>query len=95
MLQFQDRDKFRGDEMRIDWNTGNLKKLALARARVSTGQDLSENELWTHLSPESISGEPCDTHLLKHTLMRPRDLIQLCNLAEIPLRRTVMDGLRQ
>ena len=79
MLLFQDRDKFRGDEFRIDWNEADLLDLALIRARVSMGAPLEADELWGTVFPPSIEGAPIQKYLVGRTLMRPRDMIQLCN----------------
>jgi hypothetical protein len=79
MLLFQDRDKFRGDEFRIDWNESDLLDLALIRARVSMGVSLEADELWGMIFPASIEGTPIQKYLVGRTLMRPREMIQLCN----------------
>ena len=79
MLLFQDRDKFRGDEFQIDWNKSDLLDLALIRARVSLGISLTSEELWGKVFPPSIDGTPIQQYLVDRTLMRPREMIQLCN----------------
>jgi hypothetical protein len=79
MLLFQDRDKFRGDEFRIDWNESDLLDLVLIRARVSMGVSLEADELWGTVFPASIEGTPIQKYLVGRTLMRPREMIQLCN----------------
>ena len=79
MLLFQDRDKFRGDEFRIDWNESDLLDLVLIRARVSMGVPLEVGELWGTIFPASIEGNPIQKYLVSRTLMRPREMIQLCN----------------
>lgn len=80
VLQFAERDKFRGDEMRIDWTPGNLLDLLLVRARASMGRPITTDDLWTLLFPPTIDQEPAYSYLISHTLRRPRDLIQLANL---------------
>lgn len=79
LLQFADRDKFRGDEMHIDWSDQSLSSLALARARASVGPSLDKAQLWGEIFPSEVDGTPTESYLIKHTLMRPRDVIQLCN----------------
>lgn len=79
LLQFQDRDKFRGDEMHIDWTEARLVDLAHSRAQVSLGRDIDSNELWRGLFVERMGDYSIERYLVNRTLMRPRDLIQLCN----------------
>ena len=78
-LQFADRDKFRGDEFRIDWTKDSLTQLVVARARASSNANLLEQKLWGELFPHSLDGQPTPDFLVSRTLMRPRDIIQLCN----------------
>ena len=78
-LQFADRDKFRGDEFRIDWTKDSLAQLVYARAKASIGTALSEEYLWDVIFPRRIESQPIKDFLITRTLMRPRDIIQLCN----------------
>ena len=80
VLEFAERDKFRGDEMRIDWTPGNLLDLVLARARASLGRPVSAEELWESIFPGTVDDEPSYSYLVSRTLRRPRDLIQFANL---------------
>jgi hypothetical protein len=80
LLQFQDRDKFRGDEMRIDWTPDHLLNLVLMRARASLQVDVDRATLWGALFPENVGWEPTPDFLIARTLMRPRDLIQFSNV---------------
>lgn len=79
-LQFQDRDKYRGDEHRMDWSGGHLEQLLVARAEASLNQPISAKQLWTQVFPPKINGEHVKDYLLSRTLLRPRDIIQFCNL---------------
>ena len=79
-LNFQDRDKFRGSEFRIDWTPDMLLQLVLIRAQASTHSDLPADNLWGGLFPAAVSGEPTPVYAIKRTLLRPRDIIQLCNV---------------
>jgi len=79
VLRFSEGDKFRGEEMRIDWTSVALQDLALARARASTCDPLTAMELWAELFPHEVDGIPMPEYLLSRTLMRPRDLIQFAN----------------
>ena len=81
-LDFNDLDKFRSMEERITWTKADLKWLIALRARASTGlsgkPDL--DKIWQTFFPAEIDGCASFDNLLRYTLMRPRELIQLCNL---------------
>ncbi|MDG4577084.1 MAG: hypothetical protein P9C36_15755 [Defluviicoccus sp.] len=78
-LNFPERDKFRGDEFHITWDSVKLIDLVEARARVSTGQKYENGDLWKKVFPAKIGDTKSSTFLVSRTLQRPRDLIQLCN----------------
>ena len=80
LLHFDEGDKFRGDEWRIDWNAQRLLEVAVLRAQASLGSGLDPGTLWNDVFPAVVSGLPIQAYIVNHTLMRPRDLIQLCNL---------------
>lgn len=80
MLQFHDRDKFRGDEAHISWTNEKLEELVLARANASTNQQLTSTAFWAAMFPSSVEDVSINKWLLDKTLKRPRDVIQLCNL---------------
>ncbi|MGW0337229.1 P-loop ATPase, Sll1717 family [Streptomyces sp. NPDC003011] len=81
-LSFGEGDKFRGDELRIAWTEQALRDLALARARASTGAELTEERLWRELFPQTVQGEETATYLFRRCLPRPRDAIQFLNLCQ-------------
>jgi len=78
-LQFGDRDKFRGDEFHIDWDKEKLLDLIETRAQASSGKAFTPSRLWEELFPATTEETDIKTFLVSRTLMRPRDLIQLCN----------------
>ncbi|MFE4628064.1 P-loop ATPase, Sll1717 family [Streptomyces mirabilis] len=78
-LQSAERDKFHSDEMHIDWTANRLVELASLRACASLGIEGSDTRIWLSLFPERFEGKPIDVYLTSLTLMRPRDMIQLCN----------------
>ncbi|MET9118930.1 hypothetical protein ABZX38_32700 [Streptomyces longwoodensis] len=78
-LSFGEGDKFHGDELRIAWSEQALGELALARARASVGQELTEEQLWKELFPPTVCGEETAGYLFRHCLPRPRDAIQFLN----------------
>src|SRR5579884_1323601 len=87
-LQFFDKDKLHGDEEAILWTKETLPELILARAQISTGNlTMTANELWSKYFPAWVQQMPTVEFILFHTLMRPRDIIQLCNLCTDLARR--------
>lgn len=87
-LQFFDKDKLRGDEVPVLWTSETLPEIILERARTSTeNQELSADVFWSDYFPQKVDGVNTSDFLLSHTLMRPRDIIQLCNLCIDTARR--------
>ncbi|AYC40556.1 P-loop ATPase, Sll1717 family [Streptomyces griseorubiginosus] len=78
-LKFVEGDKFRSDELRIDWTESDLMDLALRRARASVGPELTADRLWGEIFPRTVCGKDTLTYLLTRVLPRPRDLIQYLN----------------
>ena len=79
LLQFSDRDKFRGDEMHIDWKPEFLSDLVFARARASVDTEAQPRQIWDAFFPAQVTNLPSIDFVIQRTLMRPRDIIQLCN----------------
>lgn len=81
-LKFENADKLRSLEERIEWKDSDLKHLIVTRGKVSTGIDSSSpDELWKSIFEETINGENSFSYIYKRTLKRPRELIQFCNIA--------------
>jgi hypothetical protein len=80
MLQFFDKDKLHGDEMRVDWTASRLTQMILTRAQASLGRAVTPGELWGSFFPAEIEGQSTSELLTQQTLMRPRDIIHLYNL---------------
>jgi hypothetical protein len=84
-LQFADRDKLRGEEFHIDWDGPRLLELILTRARASSGEMITAKDLWREgaqgdgVFPTHIGDQDIESFVVSRTLMRPRDIIQLCN----------------
>ncbi|MFC5749609.1 P-loop ATPase, Sll1717 family [Actinomadura rugatobispora] len=78
-LSFGEGDKFRSDELRITWTETELEALALRRAGVSLGEDLTAQRLWGEIFPRTVNGEPTVSYLFTRALPRPRDIIQYLN----------------
>ncbi|MDT0308277.1 hypothetical protein RM780_15090 [Streptomyces sp. DSM 44917] len=87
-LEFSDGDKYRGDEIRIAWSAEQLRRLALTRASVSLGEELTEDRLWGEIFPAALPVGPTADYpvgptadyLFAQCLPRPRDAIQFLNL---------------
>jgi hypothetical protein len=80
LLRFADKDKYHGDEARVGWKAQRLRELMLARASASLGAEVGEDRLWGEVFPAEVAGRPTWEYIVAHTLMRPRDVIHLCNL---------------
>jgi len=78
-LTFGEGDKFRSDELRIDWTESDLEDLVVRRAKSSVGPELTAQRLWSEVFPRTVRGRRTASYLLSHTLLRPRDLIQYLN----------------
>ncbi|MDJ0733220.1 MAG: hypothetical protein QNJ47_03890 [Nostocaceae cyanobacterium] len=87
-LQFFDKDKLRGDEVAVTWTQEKLPEVILERARTSTkNKEIKSVNFWSEYFTEEINTEKTSDFILSHTLMRPRDIIQLCNLCVDTARR--------
>ena len=78
-LKFDDLDKFRSIGERVAWEKESLLKLISLRISASIGGKPSADHAWQKVFPKTIGNENSFSYLLGYTLMRPRDLIQLCN----------------
>ena len=78
-LRFAGKEKFRSDEMHLDWTPSGLLDVALARARASVGRNITFDEMWGTLFPPDIAGEPTADYIISRTLRRPRDIITFAN----------------
>ena len=87
-LQFFDKDKLRGDEVPVLWNSKTLPEIILERARSSIGKEnLRPEQFWSDYFPSKVDSVEASDFIVSHTLMRPRDIIQLCNLCVDTARR--------
>ena len=76
-LQFADRDKFRGEESHLVWNRKEL--LELVERRAMSSLSVKSEILWQSYFPGTVDNVPAKEWLVQRTLLRPRDVIQLCN----------------
>lgn len=95
-LYFFDKHKLRGDEVPVFWNSATLPEIILERARVSTKQEsMSAEGFWSEYFPSEVEGSQTSEFIVSHTLMRPRDIIQLCNLCVDTARREGSDPVEE
>lgn len=80
LLKFHDRDKFRGDEVHLQWTDDKLEQLILLRANASLNENMNINEFWERFFPHKVDNINTFNFLIERTLKRPRDIIQFCNL---------------
>lgn len=92
-LRFHDSDKYRSNMEKITWDTENLKKLIALRIRKSTGIKGDVNSLWDSIFPSKINSVDSFKYIVNQTLMRPRDLIQLCNICTDKARNRNSDTI--
>jgi hypothetical protein len=78
-LRFHDSDKYRSQTEFISWDVENLKKLIALRIRKSTNMKTDLDGFWDGFFPYQIDNKSSFEFMVQYTLMRPRDLIQLCN----------------
>lgn len=79
ILKFDDLDKYRSISERVIWDKSNLLKLISLRINATIGEKIDPGDAWEMIFPKTINGQDSFSYLLRYTLMRPRDLIQLCN----------------
>lgn len=79
-LHFHDYDKYRSHTELIGWDKNNLKKLIALRIHQSTGLKGDIESLWNSAFPSQVKEKISFNYIVNLTLLRPRDLIQLCNI---------------
>jgi len=79
ILDFQEKAKLHGEEMEIKWDDDGLVDLIHERIRqfISIEKDSFEQKIFDG----TIEEMNCLKYMISRTLMRPRDLIQFCNLS--------------
>lgn len=81
-LKFNDADKFRSLEERINWTKVDLKHLIANRGKFSAKlTHIDINTLWNAIFDEKLLNRDSFEYILERTMMRPRELIQFCNNA--------------
>lgn len=94
-LTFSEADKYRSDELRIDWSTEQLVELAVARAAASLGPHVTSDYLWGTVFPARVCGESVVDYLFSRMLPRPRDAIQFLNLCRDTARGNWHDRIHE
>jgi hypothetical protein len=79
--------------MPLRWNRDQLADVIAARIVFLTKQDFDNSiEAWNAIFPSLVRSENTADYMIERTLMRPRDLIQYCQLA---LERSQQSGRDQ
>lgn len=81
-LKSDDVDFANRSLMTLRWKKDGLAKVIAERIRVITGEEFIDiTEAWDSLFPENVKGVRTLDYMADRTLMRPRDIIQFCQLA--------------
>lgn len=81
-LKFNDADKYRSLEERVNWTKRDLKHLITSRARFSAKlTDFNDDRIWNSIFESRILNKDSFDYVIERTMMRPRELIQFCNNA--------------
>lgn len=71
-----------GDSLRLDWNHESLLELVALRLKHVFALDIERPiEIWNRFAKKELSGKEGFNALLKRTLYRPRDVLELLNAA--------------
>lgn len=82
ILNFDDGDKFRSLEERINWTPEDLKFMISTRGKISLGLTESDpNKLWDIIFSSRVGHQSSFEYIKDRTMNRPRELIQFCNHA--------------
>ncbi len=77
-LVLRTADRGKDSAVLLDWNDPEVFKDIIRRRIVqSTGLDKSFDDLWLQFFESQVTGEESFTYVLRHTLMRPREVIRL------------------
>jgi hypothetical protein len=76
---YEDAQKVRDTIEVIDWDRPALFRMICRRIRFSLGgPDDSDERTWARVMPRQVAGQPSFGYLADLTMLRPRELIQLC-----------------
>jgi len=84
-----------GDNIRLTWDHSTLFDLVARRLRAINGWPvtLSSVEAWNRFASDSLQGEDGFRECLRHTLYRPRDVLELLNRASVRAERKGHGGI--
>lgn len=97
VLRRYDEELVKRNIATLRWDELQLLQLIIERIRFSANaySDDDDAEVWRSILPASVSGIDGWRFMVERTLMRPRDLLQFCQLAietaQIHRHETVMD----
>lgn len=78
---YTDAEKLRDDIEILNWNEDNLKMLIASRIMNFLPKDVSKNVSSPKDAIDLVFEEEVLEYMIAHTLRRPREVIQFCNLA--------------
>lgn len=95
ILRFNDADKFRTLEERLDWTENDLRYLIAVRGKFSAGLEPDDPQaLWDSIfRPEYDDVEDSFHYIINRTMRRPRELIQFCNTARAVAQDNMHDQI--
>jgi len=77
-LVLRTADRGKDSAVLLDWNDPEVFKEIIKRRIVqSTGLDKEFNDLWAQFFEPQVAGQESFAYVLRHTLMRPREVIRL------------------
>jgi hypothetical protein len=76
---YDDAQKVRDTIEIIEWDRAHLLSLICRRIALSLGTAMTDEESWAAVFPPSVRGRPSFDYVTNLTLLRPRELIQLCS----------------
>ncbi len=79
ILDFQEKAKLHGEELEIKWDKDGLIDLMYERTRQCINID--KDSFIGKIFDGAVEEMNCLDYMISRTLMRPRDLIQFCNLS--------------
>ncbi|HEX6800418.1 MAG TPA: hypothetical protein VF116_22090 [Ktedonobacterales bacterium] len=83
VLRRYDEELVKRNIASLRWDEAQLLRMISERIQVSTetDSDKTDEEIWTTIFPATIGTQAGWAYMIERTLMRPRDLLQFCQIA--------------
>ena len=79
VLSQYDEDLPKRNYLRMEWTKSNLKHLVAERLSTGTDHDNhDDSDTWSMIFPEDLDGVTAADYILSRVLLRPRDVLGLC-----------------